>query len=403
MLRAGLSNAIYRMVEHGNVLPMRGFDRELDSECEVDNVVCFFMDELAKPAPQVERFIRQNQLRKYICDYEERSRMEILRDHYGRWISVRLAQRIFEQEVYDFSRSIGLSKEQATGHVIKARESSSRCDIDLPELGDYESSECEDILNYLYSYPEPEGLPFVKEPKGLMYVSENETRKIEQLLAESNSKGAKQVKRYLQTLKDNGSSFEYEMIILRLQFLGGEPLVDNISGLRENIASMEAADKTREKKAARKDVKKAHTIELRAQKEARRHLEKKKSRDSNDHQASRPDEQGFLTSNPSHPPNVQSLEVQGKPLKRTKKGNKRKSELALPIQSEILSEDHHKHKKGRVDRDVQDTNSKKVKKKKAVGPQQSPFFQRSSGPKAKKKDDGRILEQLMGFQPPMIQ
>lgn len=187
MLRAGLSNAIYRVFGDADMMPMRGFIYDEDSENKISSVVHVFLEELAKPAPQMECFIRHNRLRKNICEHEEPNRLDILRSIYGPCISVKLAQRIFEQEVYDFGRSIGLSKKQATGHVIKARDGSSKCNTDLPELGDYESSECQDILNYLYTY------------------RDDGTGEMEQLLTGSNSKGAKQVQRYLQVLMDSGS------------------------------------------------------------------------------------------------------------------------------------------------------------------------------------------------------
>lgn len=264
---------------------------------------------------------------------------------------MKLAHRIFEQEVYDFGRSLGLSKEQATGHVIKAREDSNKNNIDLSEIGNYESSECQDLLNFLDTYPEPEVLPSGEEPKDILYVSENEIEKAEQLLPGSNS-----------------------------------------------YVAMKAADKTKEEKAARNEAKKARIAELQ---KARQQAEKVKSQKSNDHQAGRVEEQKLLTSNPEQPPNVQPLEDQDKPLKQKKKGRKRKREPELPFQSEEPPEHHYKHKKSRVDSEIQFDNPKT--KRKEVRPQHSPFFQRSSGPNAKKKSSSNKAEQGVGFQIPMIQ
>lgn len=330
MLRAGLSNAISQVAD---ILPVGGFGFQEESEHEIDGVVNFFMEKLAMPAPQMERFIRQKPVR-----------IEDLCEEYGPGISVQFAHRIFEQELYDFGRSMGLSQQQATGHVIKAREDSSKHNIDLPELGDYESSECKHLLDFLDTYPEPEVLPCVEEPKDLRYVNEDKIGNPEQRLAESNSKVA-----------------------------------------------MKAANKTKEEIAATKEAKKA-----------RQQAESVRSQKSNDHQEGRLEQQKPLTSNPEDPPNVQPLEDQEKPLKQKKKGRKRKRELDLPIQSEEPSEHHHRHKKGRVDSDAQYDNVKKTKRKEAR-PQHSPFFQRSSGPKAKKKSSGKKTEQQTGFQPPMIQ
>lgn len=316
MLRAGLSNAICRVIEE-NMLPMNRFGKQHESDYKIDCVVRVIMKELAKPAPQMERFIRDNRLRKDIYDDAD---TDILRYNYGLRISTKTAHRIFEQEVYDFGRSIGLSRRQATEHVIIARESSSKRNIELAELGNYESRECEDILNYLdlEDLPEPEVF------------------------------------------------------------------------------------KTKGEKSARSDAKKAHKAELRAQKKALRQMEKKGSQESNDHQAGKLKEPGTLAYNAEHPSKVPPIEEQDEPAKRKKKKNKHKSEPGLLVQFDVPSEDHQEHKKAKVDKEAQD-NSKTRKTKKGVGPQHSPFFQRSSGPEAKKRDIIKKAEQVMGFQSPMIQ
>lgn len=124
------------------------------------------------------------------------------------------------------------------------------------------------------------------------------------------------------------------------------------SGLRVEIDRMEAADKTKEEKSAKKDAKKAR---------------------------------------------IADLKEQGKPQQQRKKGRKGKSEL--PIQSKVHPEEHYKHKKRIMDNDIQDDNSKKNKSKKG-GPEHSPFFQRSIRSKA--KDSCKKAEQQMVFQPLMI-
>ena len=172
---------------------------------------------------------------------------------------------------------------------------------------------------------------------------------------------------------------------------------DLIAGVREEIHRMEGMDRTKAEKAASKCAKKAPIAEVQAQKIARRQAEKTDTQRSNEYQVARPEEQGFLANNREHPPKV---EDQDQPPKQKKKGRKRKSELELPFQSE----DYHKHKMGKMDGDAQDANFNKTKSKKDVGPQHSPFFQRSSGVKPKKKKRVRKAEKLtMDFQPPMIQ
>lgn len=378
MLTAALSNTAYRLYKERS-LSIFGIDSFMGSEDEFDIIGGGIWDDLAEPSPQMKRFIRRNHLRQAICDHSERECLDLLHYDYGPRISVRLAQRIFEQEVYDFGRSIGQSKEQALGHIIKVREDSSKCNIDLPELGDYESSECENILNYLYAH-------------------------YEQLLAESNSKEAKQVKRYLQEIKNDGPPSEYHQFLSELQFNGKEPVVDGV--LQMNIAYMEAADQKKlEEKGARKESRKARKAERRAQKEAWRKGEKKKSQKStrtDPHAGMMRKEQRLVASDHERPAQVQPIEDREKPFKQKKKGRKLKSEPQLPIQSEALSEERDKHKKGRVGGDAQDTTSQKAKRKRDVGPQHSPFFQRSSVPKAK-KHAVKKTGQPLGFQSPMIQ
>ena len=366
MLRAGLSNALERVVTE-KLIPIYNIDKG-EEFCGIERVIDVFMDELAKPGPQMEAFLRRSNLREDI--YYDNDNLSSI---YGPRITTELAHRIFEQKVYDIGRLTGLSKGQAMAHVIKVREEASKCNIDLAELGNYESSQCEDILNYLKSYQEPEALSSVKE--------------IEQLLSTKNSKSAKQVTRYLQTLKDSDSRFEYEDILQRFQFLDEGPIIDSISGLRAQIAQMEA-----EEKATRKDAKKFRRAE--AQKE-------KRKRD--DHQPKRLRKQEVSRTSPEHPSQAQPTENQNAPQKQKKKARKRKRNREVSVQSEEPSIGHHKHQKDEAGRDAQDVSLKEAKRRKVVGPQRSPFFQRSGVPSAKKKDTISKAGQSMDFQPPMIQ
>ena len=395
MLTAALSNSAYRLYKEKS-LSLFGIDSFMDTEDEFDIIGDGIWNDLAEPSPQMKRFIRRNRLRQdiYECHTDP-----LCRD-YGRWTSV--AHRIFEQQVYDFGRSLGLSKNQAKGHVIKARGDSSRCNVDLMDLDDYESSECEDILNYIYTLPEPDVLPSAGNPKGFMFVSEDDIKKFEDLLEFNVSKVAKQVERYVETLKANNLRAEYEMIILRLRFHEREPLIDIINGLREKVENLEAAGKMGEERLASKNAKKARKAELRAQKKALRRAEKRKSQTSDDHHAERPKKQKLIKTDSEHLPEIQPIEGQDKPLKQKKKGRKRKSELQLQVQSEAHSAEPDKHKNGRVGGDAQDTTSQKAKRKRRTGPQHSPFFQWSSDPKSK-RHAVKKAEQLPGFQSPMIQ
>ena len=368
MLRAGLSNAIERVIAEKLVLiPIYEFD-EGGGRCDVKRIVDVFMDKLAKPAPQIEAFLRHSDLRDNV--YYGNDGLSIT---YGLCMTPKIAHRIFEQEVYDLGRSTGLSKGQATAHVIKVREEASKCNIDFAELGNYESCECQGILNHLKSYqgPEEEALS-VKE--------------IERLLATNQSKAAKQMRRHLQTLKKgSGSPFEYEDILL--QFLDEQPIIDSISGLRAHTAKMKA-----EEKAIRKDAKKVRKAE--ARKEKRKH---------DDHQPGRSREQEVPRISPEHPSQAQPIEEQSAPPKQKKKARKRKRNREVSVQFEEPLIGHHKRQKDETGRDAQDGSLKEAKRRKVVGPQRSPFFQRSGVPNAKKKDTTSKAGQPMDFQPPMIQ
>ncbi len=398
------------------------------------------MDEIFAPAPQISQFIRDH----YFVSLPHQSHplpKRTIRRFYHPSGSLKSAQRQFEQDVYDLARNMGLSMDEAEQWVLKAREvcsemtygdwltegsgndhssdemigqtsvpsSSERPALPLPSIPDLDRALCNATKlgegdarssarpRTVLPFDTPAAFPFPNESR---IKSEDKTERTKQLLRESNSKGAKQVQHYLQNLKGSGSRSAYDSISLGLQFLGDEPLIDKIAGLREEIDRVEAMDRTKEGKAAKRHGKKARIAELQAHKEGRLQAEKTDCQWSNDYQVARPEEQGFLPNNPEHPPKV---EYQDQPLKQKKKGRKRKSELELPIHLVEPSEDYHKHKKGRVDGDAQDANFKKTKRKKDVGPQHSPFFQRSSLVKPKKKERLRKAEQLiMGFQPPMI-
>lgn len=402
LVSAGVSNAIQRLISEDYL-------RHTNLDGTEETVESWFMEEITKPTPQLSRFIRE---------------------HHFVWISSS-SIRMCEQDVYDLARKLGLSMQEANQWVLTARESWSKKDYDneesvgvdisdetsyqlydspilepsmpLPPIGDLDNATLTPIRagGYTRSSQQfrgtstidaPPAFPSPDEPR---IAGEDETEEVGQLLARSKSKGAKQVQRYIQSLKDIDPHFAYDSVMSRLQFLNGEPLIDNVAGLREEIDKMEAAGKTKEgkaarnkaKKAARKDAKQATMAVPEAQNVASRPIAKNKSRESDPHQAERSEEQEPLTSN----------------LEQKKRGGKRKRKHELSALSEVPSEAHHKHKRGRVDRDALDANSKKDREKQDTGPQHSPFFQRSNGPKAKKKDAVKKAEQLMGFQSPMIQ
>lgn len=303
------------------------------------------MDKISAPTPQISHLIRTHGFVVHSSVSPNWIRRQELGDCRYPAGSLKWAQRHYEQDVYDLARCLGHSMDEAEGWALQARE-------------------------------------FCSEKKHL----KDETAKTEQLLAESNY------------------------------------------GLRVEIDRMEAADKTKEQKSVQKDAKKARIADSKVQGKARRQAERENAQNSNDHQTGRPEEQEPWTSNVGHPlddqalneqdkpqqqrkkgrkrktetfehpPNVQALNDQDKPHQQRKKGRKRKSDHELPVQSEVPDE-HDKHKKRRMD-DRQDDNSKQTKSKKG-GPEHSPFFQRSSGSKAK-KDSGEKAEQQKGFQPPMI-
>ena len=424
----GISNAVERAISEGLV-------SRLDDPVG-HPLQRLLMDEIFAPALQISQFIRDHEF--VSLPYQSNPfTKQTIRKFYHPSGSLKSAQRQFEQDVYDLARGMGLFMDEAEQWVLKAREvcsemtygdrvtqdsdkddssdemiaqssipsSSERAPFPLPSIQDPDRALCNatqpgegDARSSAQSrtIPSSDAAAAFPFPSESSIESEDKTKRTKQLLGKSNSVGAKQVQHYLQNLKTSGHRSAYDRVLLRLQFLGDEPLIDKIAGLREEIDGVEATDRTKEGKAAGKYAKKTSIAELQVQKIARRQAEKTDSQRRNDHKVARPEEQGFLPSNPEHPPKV---EDQDQPLKQKKKGRKRKSEIEVEP-----SKDYHKHKMGKVDGDAQDANFKKTKRKKDVGPQHSPFFQRSSGVKPKKKGRVRKAEQLiMGFQPPMIQ
>lgn len=428
LVRAGISNAIEYAISQ---YVITRYDEPSENRLEA-----IFMNKISAPAPQMSHFIRDHRF-VFLSHHSNPFPRQLLREFCHPSGSLKSAQRQYEQDVYDHARNLGLPMDEAEEWVLEARKICSEKDYDSMDTQESDSADNSDVTSdqvYISSSSErpvlplplakaldkalcnasqlgeeeirlsaesrndsaldaPQVLPFPNE-SGVH--SEDETEQTKQVLRQSNSRGAKQVQGYLQILKDSGSDSAYENFVLRLRFLGDEPLINNVAGLREEIDRMEAADKTKEEKAARKDAKRAHRAELRAQKDPRRQAEKSKSQKSKDPQAGRPQDGNALMSKPEHTSQVQ-------PLTQKRKGNKRKSEPELPVQTEVPSGEHHKHEKRRVNRDAQDAKSKKPKRQKGVRPQHSPFFQRSSGIEAKKKDAVKKAEQLMGFQLPMIQ
>lgn len=406
LVSAGVSNAIQRLIS-------QDYLRHTNLDETEETVESWFMEEITKPTPQLSRFIREHDFVRISSS------------------SIRDEQRQYEQAVYDFARKLGLSMQEANQWVLTARESWSKKDYNneesggvdisdetsyqlydspilepsmpLPPVGDLDNATLTPIPagGYTRSSQQFRGTstvdapPARRSPDEPRIAGEDETEEVGQLLARSKSKGAKQVQRYIQSLKDIDPHFAYDSVMSRLQFLDGEPLIDNVAGLREEIDKMEATGKTKEgkaarnkaKKAARKDAKQATMAVPEAQNVASRPIAKNKSRESDPHQAERSEEQEPLTSH----------------LEPKRRGENRKRKHELSALCEVPSEAYHKHKKGRVDRDALDANSKKGKKKQDTGPQHSPFFQRSNDSKAKKKDAVKKAEQLMSFQSPMIQ
>ncbi len=419
LVRAGILNAIERAISD-QLIPVN-----FNTEWTFLNI---FLNEICKPHPQINRFIRK---------YDLQTLYEYLSG------SLKSTQWQYEQDVYDFARNLGLSVNEAENWVLKAREFFSEVnfvDTDA-EISDIANSSDEMLdQSFGLSSPEKFRLPLMPvehsdqapyDPsspdspanllpesvnmsgsrssqalalEGVSTNSKDAMEDVGQNTAKSKIKSAEQLQQcQLQTFKDPDRRSEDPKVQPTTRTLpdpDDERPVDNVINDGRDTNEIERVVNEKEDKAAKKAVKNARKAKLKAEKEAKRQLEKKKSRDGKHEHTDSPEGQLKMISNPEELSQSERLEDKEKPQKQ-KKGRKRQRDHDVLPQPDVQSGEHHKHKKIRVNSDAQGDVSSKTKRKK-VGPQSSPFFKRSSGIKAKRKDIDKA-EHKTDFSSPMIQ
>lgn len=419
LVRAGISNAIERAI---SIDLITEYGRSAESLEKV------FMDEISAPTPQIPRFIRDHRLIWSFSAPKGWSRREALEKSGYKSGSKRSAQRRYEQDVYDFSRNLGLPIDGAEKWVLKARDFWCENGFDstnTEESDDLSSWDEMPDQSSRASSPELFRLPLVpiehsdeaprdknRSPEfggtsvfGVSQALTSECKstfrskdKIEdnvQPMKRNQFVGARQLQqRQLQNLERSGRRSEDDVnmpVMLKPPILGDRSFLVDLVGPVKDISSTEAVVSGNGEKASRTAVKKSRKAKVKADKGAT--IENPAGK--HEHLGSS-DEQVKVASN------SEQLELKDKPQVQKGKGSKRKRDHDLLSQTEVLFGESHKHQKGHVDGETQDVNPRKGKRK-IRGPQQSPFFQRNNGPKAKKKDAGMKAQQHMGFQPPMIQ
>ena len=403
------------------------------------------MDEITGPYPQINDLIRNHE---FVFSLSGTPKWDGKMTYMaGRPCgSLASAQRQYEQDVYDFSRDLGLTMDSAEKWVLKAREYWSEKSMDPEESDDVSNLDKKLDLPLRVSSPEALGLPIApveqsdQAPRditsrefqatlspesrgtsvfGVLQVSDfsgdstpKNKEEIEddvQLTIKNEFKGAKRLQqRQLQNSKDSDHGFENDRNIpatLGKPIPSGELFLDNVVDHDEDVNRIAAVVKEKEEKAAEKAVRNARKaklkVELTVDKLVRRQAEKDARHGMYEH-VDHLGGQWEGTKTRENLSQFEQLEDKDKPQRQKRKCRKRKRDRELLNHSEVESGEHYKHKRGRMNSDAHDTYPRKPKVKKG-GPQCSPFFQPSSVPKGKKKDAGTKANQQMDFQPPMIQ
>ena len=315
LVRAGVSNAIRRAIEDKDI--MVDFDL-LCSESLVDD----FMDEISAPAPQIGQFLRTHELFRY------KFRPPTLG-------SREADQRQYEQDVYDFSRDLGLPIEEAVAWVHIAK-----------HICEYERSD----------------------------------------IVEGND------------VNDSGSKLNQSSRISSPEIFR---LPENVVGQYAKVNKGEVAVQGKQE-AVPKGKKKRRKGKPKAEKGASRQLDQKESLTGEYKHADESEEQVIVTTISKDLLQLEQLKDKENIRLQKKKGRKRKRKHDSMPQCGLQLEEEYEHEKSRAYSDPQEGIPSEVKRKKAKL-QVSPFFQRSSGPKAKKKDASKKAKKQMDFQPPMIQ
>lgn len=148
-MRIGVENAAKLLTPE---MALREKYELVDRQFLARDIADLFMVEVTASDPRIYAFIRSHDIFVRLC---KKDQDRYFQDLYEAPMSIALVQRLFEQDVYNFGRSLGLSKDEAEEHVVKARtwiKDSAALDITgISELGDYESGVYEASLELLGS------------------------------------------------------------------------------------------------------------------------------------------------------------------------------------------------------------------------------------------------------------
>ena len=416
LVRAGISNAIDRAISDNIIV-----------ECNqtVEYLKKVFMDEISGPSPRISHFIRNHGF-PWSCPLRPRLRTEAQRSTGLLSGSPFSVQKQYEQYVYNFSRTLGLSMDDAERWVLKAREFWSEEKYDNTNIGEGEAvNSSNEMLDQPSNVPSPAifNVPLVPVEHSDQAPGNNTLNKLQahpspqlsnksasesafkskdaiednlQIMTINELKGAEQLQQpELPYVNSHCRSEEDKATwaMLRTSALTAGSFVDNGVSHDREVERTEPAVEGEKEKAA----KRARKALKQAEKKATRQTEKRKRKKGEGEQINNPEMQINLTKTVEEASQFEPLENKDGSKQQKKKGRKRKEEFEVPSQSEVYFGEQHKHKKGRLESDAHNVNSGKSHTKKR-GPQYSPFFKRSSLTEAE-KDVNRKLIQLMDHVP----
>ena len=416
LVRAGISNAIDRAISDSMIV-----------ECDptVEYLKTVFMDEISGPSPQISHFIRSHDF-PWSCPVRFR---KDARRSIGLPSGSRLsAQMQYEQDVYSFSRTLGLSIDNAERWALKAREFWSE-----EKYGSTNTKEGEDVsssdgmLDQPSREPSPgmftvplgavehsdhapgnstsDGLQMNPSPHlGSKSAGKSTFRSKDSIEGNLQIMNISEVKGPAQLQQPELPYFNFhhrskddkaKPATLKPSTLTGESFVDNGVSHDKEFSETEIAVQ-RAAKAAKRARKALKQALKQANKKATKQAEKGKYINGHDEQMAIPEGPAEVTNTVEEMPQFDQLGDKDTSQRQKEKGRKRKEELEGLSQSEVRYGEQHKHKKRRVESDAQDVNSRKSKTKKR-SPQESPFFQRSSLTGAE-KDVNRKVNQLINHE-----
>lgn len=146
LVRAGISNAIDRAISD-NII----------AECNptLEYLKTVFMDEISGPSPQINHFIRNHDLPRS-CPVKPRLRTKAQQLISLPSDSLFPAQKRYDQDVYNISRTLGLSVDDAERWVLKAREFWSEENYDSADIEEGKDvSSSNETLDQSFREPSP--------------------------------------------------------------------------------------------------------------------------------------------------------------------------------------------------------------------------------------------------------